>query len=236
MDKYIDFSKIPSNKKRVKIDVGLSFHAPHTQNWFENDNVNDDLYVFGFEPNIFTYKNIINKNIIKKYDYIDHKYIDIKHFCIINVALGNTDDIKMVDFYCTDKDPGTSSLYRPNNNLNENIKSITKIPLYSLKHFFDIFDWNRFPYIEYIKIDAQGSDFDILLGAGDYLKDRVVYITAEPEYTQYDNTSHNNIHNMKNYLESQGFIYINHPNTNDPTFINKNFLHLKDSIYIRQCG
>jgi len=237
MDKYIDFNKIPLNKKRIKIDIGLSYCAPHTQLWFENDNINDDLYVFGFEPNIFNYETIINKNIIKKHKYvIENKYIDIEHFCVINAALGNTDEIKEVDFYCTDNDPGTSSLYRPNNNLNDKIKTITKISLYSLKHFFDIFDWNRFPYIEYLKIDAQGSDFDILIGAGDYLKDRVIYITAEPECNQYDNSSHNNFHNIKNYLENQNFIYINHPNTIDPTFINKNFLHLKDSIYINQCG
>jgi hypothetical protein len=237
MDKYIDFNKIPLNKRRIKIDIGLSYNAPHTQLWFENDNINDDLYVFGFEPNIFNYETIINKNIIKKHKYvIENKYIDIEHFCVINAALGNTDEIKEVDFYCTDNDPGTSSLYHPNNNLNDKIKTITKISLYSLKHFFDIFDWNRFPYIEYLKIDAQGSDFDILIGAGDYLKDRVIYITAEPECNQYDNSSHNNFHNIKNYLENQNFIYINHPNTIDPTFINKNFLHLKDSIYIHQCG
>ena len=163
-----------------------------------------------------------------------YMFLDLNLIFLINVALGNTDDIKAVDFYCTDNDPGTSSLYRPNNNLNDKIKTITKIPLYSLKHFFDIFDWNRFPYIEYIKIDAQGSDFDILVGAGDYLKDRVVYITAEPEYCQYDNSSHNNVYNIKNYLESQNFIYVNHYNTQDPTFINKKFLHLKDSIYIYQ--
>ena len=68
--------------------------------------------------------------------------------------------MKEVDFYCTNKDSGTSSLYCPNSNLKDEIKEIVKVPVYSLKHFFDIFDWNRFPYIEYIKIDAQGSDSD----------------------------------------------------------------------------
>jgi hypothetical protein len=68
----------------------------------------------------------------------------------------------------------------------------------------------------------------------DYLKDRDVYITAEPECGQYDNSDHNNVYNIKNYLESQNFIYVNHYNTQDPTFINKKFLHLKDSIYISQ--
>jgi len=142
--------------------------------------------------------------------------------------------MKEIDFYCTKNDSGTSSLYCPNSNLPDEIKEIVKVPVYSLKHFFDIFDWDRFPYIEYIKIDAQGSDLDILIGAEDYLKNRVVYITAEPENTQYDNSEHNNFNNINKYLESQDFLLINHPNTEDPTFINKNFLYLKDKIYIAQ--
>jgi len=237
MNKYIDFNNIPLNKKRIKIDIGLSYGAPHTQIWFENDNINDDLYVFGFEPNIYNVQNILNKNIVAGHPYIlENKYIDNNHLCLINVALSNVKEMKEMDFYCTNNDPGTSSLYCPNNNLNDKIKEIIKVPVYSLKHFFDIFDWNRFPYIEYIKIDAQGSDFDILIGAEDYLKNKVVYITAEPESLQYDNTQHNNLNNIKNYLETQDFIFINHPNTKDPTFINKNFLYLKDKIYISQVG
>jgi len=235
MDKYIDFHKIPLNKKRVKIDIGLSYNAPHTQIWFANDNNNDDLYIFGFEPNPYNVKSILNKNIIKRHQYvIENKYIDINHFCLIDVALSNVKEMKEIDFYCTKNDSGTSSLYCPNSNLPDEIKEIVKVPVYSLKHFFDIFDWDRFPYIEYIKIDAQGSDLDILIGAEDYLKNRVVYITAEPENTQYDNSEHNNFNNINKYLESQDFLLINHPNTEDPTFINKNFLYLKDKIYIAQ--
>jgi FkbM family methyltransferase len=235
MDKYIDFHKIPLNKKRVKIDIGLSYNAPHAQIWFANDNNNDDLYIFGFEPNPYNVKSILNKNIINRHQYvIENKYIDINHFCLIDVALSNVKEMKEIDFYCTKNDSGTSSLYCPNSNLPDEIKEIIKVPVYSLKHFFDIFDWDRFPYIEYIKIDAQGSDLDILIGAEDYLKNRVVYITAEPENTQYDNSEHNNFNNINKYLESQDFLLINHPNTEDPTFINKNFLYLKDKIYIAQ--
>ena len=96
-------------------------------------------------------------------------------------------------------------------------------------------DWNRFPIIEYLKIDAQGSDFDIIKGAGDYIKN-IVYITAEAESTDYYNCNHNTADNMKNYLESYDFIMIKHPNTIDPTFINKRFLDLKDKIFICQKG
>ena len=39
--------------------------------------------------------------------------------------------------------------------------------------------------------------------------------------------------NIKNYMKTQNFKQINHPNTSDPTFINEKFLHLKDE-YIFQ--
>ena len=224
MNKYINFSKISLNKKRIKIDIGLSHNVPHTLIWLGNDNKNDDLYIFGFEPNPYNIKSILNK------------YISDNNFCLIGVALSNVKEMKEADFYCTKFDSGTSSLYSPNSNLKDEINEIVKVPVYSLKHFFDIFDWERFPYIEYIKIDAQGSDLDILIGAGDYLKNRVVYITAEPECTDYNNISHNNFENIKTYLESQDFILIKHSNTHDPTFINKKFLHLRDNIYIYQNG
>jgi hypothetical protein len=133
-------------------------------------------------------------------------------------------------------DCGTSSLHKPNECILGSVKKITTVPVFSLKHFFDIFDWDRFPYIEYIKIDAQGSDYNILLSAGEYLKERVVYITAEPECAQYENCENNNINNMKHFLQSQGFIEIRHPNTSDPTFINEKYMHLKDDIYIYQQG
>jgi hypothetical protein len=85
MDKYIDFQKIPLNKKRVKIDIGLSYNAPQSQVWFKNDNDDDDLYIFGFEPNPYNVKSILNKNIINLHQYVlENKYIDINHFCLID--------------------------------------------------------------------------------------------------------------------------------------------------------
>lgn len=238
MDKYIDFKKIPNNKKRIKIDIGLSYSAPQTQNWFENDNKNDDLYVIGIEPNPENYNSILNKNIVQREGHgkpLQNEYINNNHIQIIPVAL--SDKNSEMNFYCMEKDSGTSSLYQPLNNqcLGE-IKEIITVPVFTLKDIFDIFDWEKFPIIEYIKIDAQGSDYDILKGAGDYLKERVVFITAEAEESQYINCNHNNFNNIKDYLEKQDFIYIKHQNTNDPTFINKKFIDLANDIYIYQQG
>jgi FkbM family methyltransferase len=236
MLKYI--TEIPANIKRVKIDIGLSYNAPHSQDWLDNDNTNE-LFVFGFEPNAECVE-IMKKGGIQKKDSSHGKCIEDRflqnNFCLIPVALGNVTEVTYMDFYQMSQDCGTSSLHKPCDKSLGSVKSVTKVPVYSLKDFFDAFDWNRFPYIEYIKIDAQGSDLDILRSAGDYLKERVVYITAEPESKQYDDVSHNTLENMQAYLESQGFEYIKHPNTFDPTFLNSQYAHLKDDIYIRQYG
>ena len=89
-------------------------------------------------------------------------------------------------------------------------------------------------YIDYIKIDAQGSDLNILKGAGDYLKERVVFVTAEPDGYQYNGAAECNSDNITKYMLSQNFIKINHKNTIDPTFLNNKFTDIAKNIYISQ--
>lgn len=139
-----------------------------------------------------------------------------------------------MQFYETENDCGCSSLLKPSDKRLGNYKIQPPVKVYSLKHFFDLFPFDRFEYIDYIKIDAQGSDLDILKGAGNYLQEKVVYITAEPEANQYENCSHNNTTNIVNYLNTQNFIRVYNKKTSDPTFLNKKFLHLADKIFISQ--
>jgi FkbM family methyltransferase len=155
---------------------------------------------------------------------------------IIPIALSNVSEESQSEFYSMQYDGGTSSLYKPIDTHLGPIKNKITVPVFSLKHFFDLFPWDKFEYIEYIKIDAQGADFDIIKSAGDYLSERVVFITAEPESNQYENCGHNTSENMETYLLTQNFIKINHPNTVDPTFVNKKFIELYNKIYIYQGG
>jgi hypothetical protein len=239
MEKYIENINIPDNIKSIKIDIGLSYGANQSNVWFENDK-NEELFVFGFEPNPDCLSVLYTGNIQVQHpahpSAIADKYLKSR-FAILPVALSNFKEEKTLDFFMMQRDCGTSSLYTPVDPFIGPVKEVVKIPVFSLKHFFDAFKWwDRFPYIEYIKIDAQGSDFDIILGAEHYLKERVVYITAEPEIYQYSGCGHNSEYNMTSYMESIGFERVYHPNTHDPTYINKKFLHLKESIYIYQRG
>jgi hypothetical protein len=231
----MDFPKtlLDNGIKRVKIDIGLSYNAPVSQVWLSRE---PDLVVFGFEPNPDNVRSILSGNNKKRHgshgDPINHEYIGTRFF-LIPVALNNVTQHTKLPFYCTSIDSGTSSLHKP---VDPRLGSFTtvEVDVFPLSHFFDLFPWDRFPYIECIKIDAQGSDLDIIRSAGHYLKERVVYVIAEPETDQYENCSHNNMRAMLDYLEPLGFFLINHPNTNDPTFLNSRFNHLKNEIFICQ--
>ena len=232
MEKYLENLYIPNHIKKIKLDIGLSVNAPVSQKLLEYE---DDVFVFGFEPNIDSIVNIKNGNK-KKYPWpiiLNTKYISENRFFIIPIALENVNEEQNLLFHNTINDPGTSSLYKPiNNKIGNYNKSYT--PVFSLKHFFDLFNWKRFPYIEWIKIDAQGSDLNIIKGAKNYLMEKIVYVTLEEDSINYENVNDNNEQNITEYMLSNNFIKIDHPNTVDPTYLNKKFINLKDTIYLWQ--
>jgi hypothetical protein len=233
MEKYL--KPIPTNIKRIKIDVGLSYNAPQSQIWLDHD---DDLFVFGFEPNEENIASLTIGNVQKRHPShgtpISAK--NMERFCLIPVALENVEVETEMVFYETEKDSGTSSLNRPIESELGAIKNTRKVPVFALKHFFDAFDWERFPFIEYLKIDAQGSDLNILKSAEHYLSDRILFVTAEAEMHTYEGISNNNQYNMDKYMSEKGFIRISHPNTSDPTYLNIRLMEHDKDVFIFQQG
>jgi FkbM family methyltransferase len=228
MEHFIQNIDFNQNIKRIKIDIGLGERNVNSICWLCNDN---NLLVIGFDPNPKCIKNALyNANILEQ------KYKLNNHFSVIPIALNNVEQPTNMLLYNMQNDAGTSSLYEPIDKNLGPVAEVLNVQVYSLKHFFDLFPWDKFEYIEYIKIDAQGADLNIIKSAGDYLKERVVYITAEPENKQYKDIENNVVENFTTYLESQNFIRVYNKNTTDPTYINKKFLHLKDNIYIYQFG
>jgi FkbM family methyltransferase len=225
---------INKNITNVKFDIGLGMCNVNSLNWLQKQN---NLLIIGIDPNIDSINSSlhhINKELLNNIN---------NQFQIIQIGLHDVNEPTTMNFYNMNDDAGTSSLYKPiddkilklkNKNILGPIKEKLIIPVYSLKDVLEKFPFDRFKYIDYIKIDAQGADFDIIKSAGNYLKEKVVYITAEPESKHYEGCDHNTSENMEKYLITQDFIKINHPNTSDPTFINKNYYHLKDEIYIYQ--
>ena len=227
---------IPESCSHVKLDVGLSYNAPQSQSWLSHED--DGLMVFGFEPNPASIACITNKHNQKQHhshgDCLQYKYIEEGRFVIQQCALSSVSEPTTMKFYVSNNDCGTSSLYPNDERYLGKIKEVIDVPVYSLKMFFDGFPWDRFEYIDYIKIDAQGSDLNILKSAGSYLSDRVVYVTAEADGHQYIGAEECSVSNIISYMESQGFMRIRHPNTIDPTFVNKKYIEESKKIYIKQ--
>lgn len=227
---------IPTTCTHVKLDIGLSYNAPQSQSWLSYED--SSLMVFGFEPNPESIACITNKNNQKQHhshgECLQYKYIDEGRFMLQPCALSSVETPATMKFYISNNDCGTSSLYPNDESRLGKIKSVIDVPVYSLKMFFDGFPWDRFQYIDYIKIDAQGSDLNILKSAGSYLSERVVYVTAEGDGHYYIGANECSAKNIISYMESQGFVLIQHPNTRDPTFVNKQYIEISQSIYIKQ--
>ena len=227
---------IPPNCSHVKIDVGLSYTAPISNKWLVKE---PDVFVLGFEPNPFCCQMISSSNYTQTPfpDFnLEQKFIKQGRFKLFPYALSDVNNLSEQKFYINKADYGTSSLYPHDETLLGPIEQVINVKVINLKMIFDIFPWDKIEYIDYIKIDAQGSDLKILKGAGDYLKDKVVYVTAEPDGHYYKGCSDCTQDNIDTFMVSQGFKRIKHPNTIDPTYINLKFEHLQDKIWIHQCG
>ncbi len=227
---------VPTTIKNVKLDIGLSYSAPFSQTWLSNE---DNSMVFGFEPNPTSITSIKSANNCKRDpshgDVLDVKYLHTRFF-LIPCALG-TKTNEYVDFYVMNGDEGCSSLYEPNPDQfpeNYTIKEKIKVPIFKLSDFFELFPFDQIPYIDYIKVDAQGSDLDIIKSGGEWIQNHVVYITVEAENNQYKNPNENSEEAIQIYMTSIGFIHVQHPNTADPTYLNTKYLDLADAIYICQ--
>lgn len=217
---------IPSHVRRIKLDVGLSICAPHSHLWLQKNP--DDLLVFGFEPNPDACAQIKGE---KPYSRLwPHRLPPAlvgNKFHLVPCALGKERGEQTL--YVTAGDEGCSSIFRPTTFA---VREEVKVPVFPLSDFFSYLPQ---PWIvEYLKVDAQGSDLDILKGAGEDLQ-RVVYVTAEVEEGQYMGVT-NSLREMDTYMFSQGFTRIPHPGTKDPTYLNTSLSHLAPDIYICQIG
>ena len=197
--------KIPKELDRVLLDIGTSYAAPHCQVWTKETN---DVCVFAFEPNPFNIECIKSGRWLKSSWQnplqLNPKQLG-KQVFLIESALSDCDPTYL-NFYCSEEDPGTSSLYKPTY---IRVEKNVDVPVIRLKDFFDVFPWEQISFIEHIKIDAQASDFNIVKGMGDYLK-KVLYLTVEcntidgNNINQYENPNENP-DEMKEYIESFGF-------------------------------
>jgi FkbM family methyltransferase len=217
---------IPEYAERIKIDVGLSVNAPQSSIWLKADT---ELFVFGFEPlrdnidAIHTGKSDWPENLAPA--LIGEKIV------VIPCALSNITDLLGRDFYVTKKDPGCSSLLHP---VSMDVVKVEKVPVLTLDDFLQFFPFHRYPFIEHVKIDVQGTDFDVVKGAEKHLE-RIMFITMEIDTTNYVGATQSLVA-VKKYMEEKGFLLVTNTlwgklsrffrgvkislETDDPTFLN----------------
>jgi hypothetical protein len=217
---------IPQYATKVSIDVGLSVNAPQSATWLEHD---PELFVLGFEPiqsNIdFIYKGNAPwpKNL--------QPWMIGKRICIVKAALAETDEPKPVNFYVTKLDPGCSSFLKP---VSLEIDRIELVNVFKLDTILEHFPYNRIPYIEHLKIDAQGTDFNVVKGVTNNLN-RILFVTLEVDTVNYIGSNQsekevseffrlNGFHRISNSILSRINRKIRRINvdleTDDPTYIN----------------
>jgi len=215
---------IPKKFKKVKLDVGLSMNAPHAEVWTENEK---DLLVIGFEPSSLCHDSFTNHNKEMSSQYPNYTFVNpnkiFNNFYPLKCALSNGEP-RFQTFYTTGNDLGCSSLYEPTY---FPVIQTEEVPVITLKDFFNLFPWEQIPYIDQLKIDTQGSDYEVLLGAGDYLNN-IVYITLENStHNQYK--KEDDYHKFDFYLKQFNFIKTKEEGINS-TYLNFNHIDKTEDI------
>ena len=160
-----NFKKILKNNKIVFIDIGAAIQI--IPRWKRIDKFN--LKYILFEPNRSEFKKL---NFNKKY---------YNHYKVYNFALSNKN--KVLKLYLT-KGIYQSSVLEPNFNLinkfpNPERYSIVGKELLNAKKL----DYFKIDNIDFVKIDTQGYNYEILNGATKTLKN-VIGIETEVEFAQ----------------------------------------------------
>jgi hypothetical protein len=73
-----------------------------------------------------------------------------------------------------------------------------------MTYIFEKIDWDRFPFIETIKIDTEGNEKKVILSCKEYL-DKVVYLRVECFKAMHGGDFINTADPMIEFLKEKGF-------------------------------
>jgi FkbM family methyltransferase len=182
-------SKTKIASENIRIDVGLSWNAPYSKRWLMRD---PSLFIFAFEPNLDNVNTIIGKHPppgIPEYRLEltgdipkanSNTVIVHPQIMIFPIALGK-ENMDNVPFHYMAEDSGTSSLFYP---IKHNLGRIENTKIRRLDNVLDQFEFTETSRIEFLKVDTQGNDYDVLLGAGRWLE-KIDYVQFEMPSDEY---------------------------------------------------
>ena len=233
-EKELVIPDIPLECNILKLDIGLSNEAVHSSVWLHQQ---PNLFIFGFEPLPSACQNLMMFRGGNNVRHLQQKHIN--RIQIYQSALSNVDIPSSRKFFVNNFDTGCSSFYKPNEgSFMDDIREEIHVNVWSLsmwfRKFFEKYP-DRFDCIHHIKIDAQGEDLEIAKGAGEWLKEKVVYITLEADGGYYQEIDLESKHLDEYMVGVLGFERVEHHKVQDPTYLNPKFSHLRD-VYIHQNG
>lgn len=208
----------PNQCSSIRFDIGLSYCAPNSKLWLDHTK---KTLVIGIEP--------IPSNIdsIKTYGLLNYE-----NYILLNCALDNVDVPTHAIMFETNGDPGCSSLYKPTKYLPYSVKNEILVPVISFDYILSKINWDIFPYIELIKIDTQGNDYNVLLSMKDYIK-KTIYILVEcTTFNHYEKSSYNDETLINNYMIQNGFICKKEEHADVIGWDGKRVTHPVDKIYM----
>lgn len=204
------------NMKKIIVDVGATGFpaAMEYPDGFilrnlsvEEIKLHPNLEVHLFEPNIDFYNKLIER------------FGELTNFHIYPTALSNKKGI--FDFYLTGKQD-CSSLLPPEEEAWVNRPDVTNYQVTQVE--VDLMEnvIPNLPYISYLKLDTQGTEYEILEGMGGLL-DKTHYVRCETSNIgQYKNQKTQK--DIIALMESKGFIYLEEKRIGaDIFFVNPNF-------------
>ena len=157
----------------------------------------DDAGVFRFLPVLAELKDIAGKYILI------HGAVD---------DVGDSMEPTYQQFYSMRPNIGASSLRfdvagsSARGGANKQVIADTfDVPSYSLDKILDYVDWDKFPYIECIKIDVEGKELDVLRSCKKYME-KVVYFRIEAfKCTDPDNPPFTSDLELIPFMKEHGF-------------------------------
>lgn len=185
---------LPDWALRVKIDVGLSYSAANAVAWIRED---PNLLVFGFEPLPESCARL-RKWLSEQPDSASLS----KQLVILPVALGR--EVGTSKLHITADDTASSSLLPPKN---MGQQGTIEVQVFTLVDLLKALPNERVSHIDYLKLDCQGMDLEILKGAGDEIA-KFALVTAEAEDDQYLNST-NSLRELGQFMGSNGFVHLN---------------------------
>jgi hypothetical protein len=230
---------IPPWARRLKIDVGMSENAPHSEWWLSDDPY---LCVLGFEPASKARERIQSYSSEYQVKLIPERIG--KSLFLIPLALGNYPyGLYNSELFIT-RSLGCCSFLEPTS-LESDLQVIGKETVLASSLDFVLSHINlqttRYGVIDHLKTDCQGYDFMVMQGAKRSLES-ICVVTKESETGQYQGSTLNSIKKSIEFFGDFGFDLLTDDlirkckidskkfDVQDPTFINRRFIQ-----YIQTC-